>query len=72
MLTSTAQIITQVELSVIRKFLSGIWKLGVSVKEAISKNAAQSQDYHQNAKEKHHYHIYPALITALTTLAFIS
>ena len=63
MLSSTAQIITQAGVSVIRKFLSGIRKLGVSVKEAISKNVAQSQDYHQNAKEKHDYYIYHTLIS---------
>ena len=62
MLISTAPIITQEELSVIRKFLSSIWKLGVSVKEAISKNVAQPQDYHQNAKEKQYYYIDHALI----------
>ena len=62
MLISTAQIITQEGVSVIRKFLGGIRKLGVSVKEAISKNVAQSQDYHQNAKEKHDNYIYHALI----------
>jgi hypothetical protein len=56
-LISTGQIIAQGEVSVIRKFLCGIWKPGVSIKGAISKNVAQSQDYHQNAKEKHDYYI---------------
>ena len=51
MLISTAQIITQEELSVIRKFLGGTRKHGVSVKEAVSKNVVQSQDYHQDTKE---------------------
>jgi hypothetical protein len=63
MLISTAQIITQEELSVIKEFLCSIRKLGVSIKGAISKNAAQSQDYHQNAKEKHDYYIYHALMS---------
>jgi len=49
--------------SVIREFLCSIWKLGVSLKEAISKNVAHSQDYHQNAKEKHDYYIYHALMS---------
>jgi hypothetical protein len=62
-LISTAQIITQEVLSVIRKFLKSRWKPGVSENEAISKNVAQAQNYHQNAKEKHHTCIDFVLIT---------
>jgi hypothetical protein len=60
---TTAQIIAQDELYVIRKFLCSIWKLDISNKEAISKNVAQSQDNHQKAKEKHDYYIDYALMT---------
>ena len=63
MLISTAQIITQEGVSVIREFLCIIWNLGVSVKEAVSKNVTQSKDYHQDAKEKHDYYIYHTLIS---------
>ena len=63
MLISTAPIITQEELSVIRKFFCSIWKLGISVKKAILKNVAQPKDYHQDAKEKHDYYIYHTLMS---------
>ena len=62
MLNSTAQIITQEQISVIRKFLGSVYEPGVSAKEAISKNVVQSQNYHQDAKEKHDSYIYPALM----------
>jgi hypothetical protein len=63
-LTSTAQIIAQEELPVIREFYARVYRKVIRklVVEAQLNKMVQAHEYHHYAKERHHYPIDDALV----------